>query len=174
MNTMNITKFVAAICGSLLVFMLVQTGARAIFGMGEEGGHEGEEVVGYEIAVAEPGGGEEAAAEETVDVAALMASADAAAGEGVFRRCAACHKLDGSNGVGPHLDGVVERDIGSVADFSYSPALTGLEGNWTPEALFHFIHDPEAYAPGTAMSFAGLPDNEDLANLIAYLETVTP
>jgi cytochrome c len=169
MDTMEITKFVAAICGSLLVFLLIQNGAHAIYGSLHP---EEEEVVGYEIAVEEAAPAEgEGAAEEAVDIVALMAGADAAAGEGVFRRCAACHKLDGTDGVGPHLNGVVERDIGSVAGFTYSPDLASMEGNWTPEALFHFIGDPKGYAPGTAMSFAGIPDEQDRADLIAYLQT---
>ena len=114
------------------------------------------------------GGGEEVVA----DFATVLASADAGKGEKVFGKCKACHKIDGSNGTGPHLDGVVNRDIGAVDGFGYSEVLTSLEGAWTPEHLNSFLENPKGYAPGTKMSFAGLPKVEDRANLIAYLETI--
>jgi cytochrome c len=167
MDTMEITKIVGAVCGSLLVFLLIQTAAHAIYTTHSE-------EVAYLIEGAETeGDGEEAPEEEAVDVAALVAEADPAGGEAVFKRCNACHKLDGTNAVGPHLDGVVGRDIASVEGFGYSDALTGLEGAWTPENIFAFIGSPKQYAPGTSMSFAGLPKPEDRADVIAYLESAS-
>ena len=91
----------------------------------------------------------------------------------MFGKCRACHKLDGSNATGPHLDGVVGRDVASVPDFNYSGALVEAADVWTPENLNHFLENPRGYAPGTAMSFNGLSDIEDRANLIAYLEEQT-
>ena len=163
MNTMEITKFVGAICGSLLVFLLIQTAAHAVF-------FPHGETVAYEIEGVETGGsgGEEAA--EDVDVAALVAAADVAKGETIFKKCAACHKLDGANAVGPHLDGVVGRPVASIADFSYSDAMQAHGGDWTPEEIFHFLANPKKDVPGTKMSFAGLPKAEDRADVIAYLE----
>lgn len=169
MNTMTITKYVGAFCGSLLVFLLLSTMAGAIFD------RTSEDVVAFSIENPEgDAAAAEAPAEEQVDVAALVAAADAAAGEGQFRKCAACHKLDGSNGVGPHLDGVFGRPIASVEGFSYSEALAGLDANWDPDHLYAFLQNPKGYAPGTAMAFAGLPKSEDRANLIAYLQTQAP
>jgi len=163
MNTMEITKFVGAGCGSLLVFLLIGQFAFELFSPHAER-------PGYEIPVEETSA--EAAPEETVDVAALMSEADPAKGESVFKKCAACHSTAaGENKVGPTLHGVIGRKIASEAGFSYSSALTGLEGNWGPEQLFGFLEDPKGFAPGTAMSFAGLPKPEDRANVIAYLET---
>ena len=164
MDTMEITKLVGAFCGSLLIFLLLGFGAETIF-------YHEEEVVAYSVEVEEatPAADEPA---EQVDVATLVAAADPAAGEGLFRRCSACHNLDGGNAVGPYLDGVVGRDIAGVEGYDYSEALVSLEGPWDDEALYHFIGDPEEYAPGTKMNFAGLPDPEDRANLIAYLATV--
>jgi len=163
MNTMELTKFVGAICGSLLIFLLIQTAAHAIYNTEAE-------TAAYEVEGAETGGagGEEAA--EDVDVAGLMAAADPAAGETVFKKCAACHKLDGNDGVGPHLNGVVGRPVGSVEGFSYSSGMTEHGGNWTPEELFAFLASPKKDVPGTKMSFAGLPKPEDRANVISYLE----
>ena len=71
--------------------------------------------------------------------------------------------------VGPHLDGVVGRAIGSVEGFSYSDALAGHDGTWDARQIFDFLEDPKKFAPGTTMSFAGLPKPEDRANVIAYL-----
>lgn len=162
MNTMEITKFVGAICGSLLVFLLFQTAAHAIFDTSSD-------VVAFSVDVPEGAGGGEAAA-DSVDVAALVGAADAAAGETVFKKCAACHKLDGANGVGPHLDGVVGRAIGGVEGFTYSDGMKSHGGEWDADNLFHFLDNPKKFIPGTKMTFAGLPKDEDRANLIAYLE----
>jgi cytochrome c len=162
MDTMEITKFVGAFCGSLLVFLLIQTAAHAVFDTASD-------TVAFSVELPE-GEGEEAPAEEAVDIEALMAAADPGKGETVFKKCASCHKLDGSNAVGPHLDGVVGRPVGSVEGFSYSDGMTGHGGDWTPEELFAFLEDPKESVPGTKMSFAGLPKPEDRANVIAYLQ----
>lgn len=166
MNTMEITKFVGAICGSLLVFLLIATASASIFDTHAE-------MAAYIIETDEPAADEAPAEAETVDVAALVAAADPAAGEGVFRKCSACHKVDGTNAVGPHLDGVVGREKSAVPDFNYSGALAAVGGAWTPENLYAFLENPKGYAPGTAMAFAGLPKSEDRADVIAYLETLS-
>jgi cytochrome c len=165
MNTMVITKYVGAICGSLLVFLLIVSASELIFDTHSE-------EVAFIIETPEAGGGEDDAPAEAVDVAALVAEADVDKGATVFKKCAACHKIDGTNGVGPHLDGVIGRDKGAVADAKYSGALQQVGGAWDPDALFHFLESPKGFAPGTSMSFAGLPKAEDRANVIAYLESL--
>ncbi|WP_417249682.1 c-type cytochrome [Celeribacter sp.] len=170
-DTMTLTKIVGGICGTFLIFLFANWGAETIYSMGG-GGHGDEHAQAYVIDTGEDESG--AAEEEVVEVAFadVLATADAGKGERVFGKCKACHKLDGSNGTGPHLDGVVDRDIAAVGDFSYSDALTGLEGAWDAEALNGFLTNPKDYAPGTKMSFAGLKKIEDRANLVAYLATV--
>jgi cytochrome c len=172
-DTMTMTKAVGAVCGSLLVFMLAGWAADGLYTVGG-GGHGGEHAEGeltqaYTIDT----GAEEAPVEgegETVDVATLLASADAAAGEAVFKKCTSCHKLDGTDGVGPHLNGVVGKAKGSTAGFDYSEAMLAVASeSWTPENLFGFLENPKQYLPGTKMAFNGLPEPEDRANLIAYL-----
>ena len=168
-DTMTMTKAVAGVCGALLVFLLGNWMATSLYAMGGGHGEEGGLAQAYTIDTGESGdaGGEE---EATVDVAALLASADAAAGEKVFGKCKACHKMDGTNGTGPHLDGVVNRAKAAVEGFSYSEVLKSMAGDtWTPENLYAFLESPKGYAPGTKMAFAGLPKPEDRANLIAYL-----
>lgn len=173
-DTMTMTKAVGAVCGSLLVFMLAGWAGDSLYTVGSKGhggehGEEGELTQAYTIET----GAEEAPAEgegETVDVAALMAAADPAAGEAVFKKCGSCHKLDGSDGVGPHLNGVVGRNHAAASGFAYSEAMAAKAAEpWTPEALFAFLENPKKALPGTKMAFAGLPKPEDRANVIAYL-----
>lgn len=167
-DTMTMTKVVGAACGSLLVFMLGGWVADTLYTTG--GGHGGEGAQAYTI---DTGAGDAPeAAEEGPDFAELYAAADAGAGEKVFSKCKACHKMDGSNGTGPHLDGVVDREKAHVDGFGYSDALMAMSAeSWTPENLDGFLANPKGYAPGTKMSFAGLPKATDRANLIAWLAT---
>jgi cytochrome c len=169
-DTMTITKAGGALCGSLLVFMLAGWAAEGLYHGG--GGHKGEDV--RQAYVIDTGADDaEAPAEEAVDFATLYASADAAAGEKAFAKCRACHKLDGSDGTGPHLNGVVDRAKAASAGFGYSDALKAMADTaWTPENLYAFLENPRGYAPGNKMSFAGLPKSEERVNLIAYLATL--
>ncbi|HEY0150273.1 MAG TPA: cytochrome c family protein [Allosphingosinicella sp.] len=117
----------------------------------------------------EGGGGE---AEQPI--AALLAGADAAKGEGVFKKCTACHTIakGGPNGTGPNLWGVMGAPIGKhAAGFAYSPALSGKGGNWDWESMSAWLKSPRDFAPGTKMTFAGLGKAEDRANLLAYMNT---
>ena len=104
---------------------------------------------------------------------ALMAEADVAAGEKQWAKCRSCHALDGSDGVGPHLNGVVGREVASVAGFNYSGAMTDHAAEvpvWDVEAIQAFIENPRGVVSGTAMSFGGLKKPEDRANVIAYIQ----
>lgn len=164
MNELEITKIVGAACGALLVFLAINTVSHALFDTGSD-------VVAFSIEVEEAEGGEDVAAEEEAeDVATLVAAGDPGSGEQVFRKCAACHKVDGTDGVGPHLNGVVDRAAGSVDGFNYSGALP--EEAWTVENLYAFLESPKDYAPGTSMSFAGLARSAERADVIAYLASL--
>lgn len=99
---------------------------------------------------------------------------DVEAGEKVFRKCMACHAVgeDAVNKVGPILNGVIDRQVAAVPDFTYSDVLVemGAAGTvWTVEEMDAFLAKPRDYAKGTKMSFAGLRKDEDRANVIAYL-----
>ena len=169
-DTMTVTKAGGALCGALLIFLLGKWAAEMIYHTGASG-HGGEEMAqAYTI---DTGAAEGGATEEAgPDFATLFASADAGAGEKVFGKCKACHKVDGNNGTGPHLDGVVNRAVGSVAGFGYSDAMKAHGGNWDPESMSHFLENPKKAVPGTKMTFAGLPKPQDRVNLIAYLQSL--
>ena len=177
-DTMTVTKAAGALIGSLLFLLLMSWAASGIYNVGSAGhGGEGEEhAQAYTIPVAAAAGGGEAAAKDAgPDFATVMAAADPAAGEKVFGKCKACHKIDGSDSTGPHLNGVVGRNVASVAGFNYSDGMKAHAAEdpvWTPEAIQHFLTNPKAAAKGTKMAFAGLPKIEDRANLISYLETL--
>ncbi|MGB3246476.1 MAG: cytochrome c family protein [Sulfitobacter sp.] len=161
-DTMTLTKIAGGLLGAWLILLLGKWAGEEIFHAEAHGDPS------YVIEVA---AGEDAAPEEEIDIEAMMASADAASGEKVFKKCSACHKVNGEDGTGPHLNGVVGRDIASVGGFGYSGALTGAEGAWTPEHLNNFLTSPKAYLPGTTMGFAGLKKATDRANVIAYLQS---
>jgi len=119
------------------------------------------------------GGAEEGPAAAGPDLGTLLASADAAAGEKVFAKCAACHTINqgGANGIGPNLFGTVGEEIGKgKAGFAFSDALSGHGGTWTYENLDAWLTNPRGFADGTKMSFAGLPKGEDRANLLAFMK----
>ena len=100
------------------------------------------------------------------------AAQDAGAGKTVFAQCTACHAIDGSNGVGPTLQGVVGRKAGSVVGFRYSRAMKSSTLVWDEKALDGYIADPQKALPGNVMPFSGLPDAKQRADVIAYLATL--
>jgi cytochrome c len=172
-DTMTMTKVVGALCGSLLVFLLGSTVADALYSMHPE--THGEEAVAQAYSIDTGAVAEEAApAEEGPPFAELFAAADVGAGEKVFGKCASCHKVDGADAIGPHLNGVVDRPKASIEGFGYSEALIAMAGDaWTPENMNEFLISPKTYAPGTKMAaFAGLPKAQDRANVIAWLATL--
>lgn len=131
--------------------------------------------------MAEETGGEDAGGEAVaaVPIATLLASADAGAGEAVFKKCASCHTSEkgGPNKVGPGLWDIVNRPIASHEGFSYSAGMTTFsEGHkvlWDYDHLNFFLEAPKKHVPGTAMGFVGLKKNDERANLIAYLRTLS-
>ncbi|WP_157215976.1 c-type cytochrome [Flavisphingomonas formosensis] len=113
-----------------------------------------------------------------VTSAALLAagfagSANAApvAKPGSFAMCGVCHKVDegAPNGVGPNLWGIGDRKAGTVAGYSYSPAMQKAGISWTRDKLIAFISDPRGVVPGTKMAYAGQKDPKQAAAIADYL-----
>ena len=97
---------------------------------------------------------------------------DAAAGKAVFAQCTACHSVDGSNGAGPTLKGIVGSKAGEVAGFRFSRAMKSAGTVWDEKTLDAYIANPQTAIPGNVMPFSGLPDAKQRADLIAYLTTL--
>ena len=97
---------------------------------------------------------------------------NAAAGKAVFAQCRTCHVTDaGVNKTGPSLAGIIGRKSGSAPGFTYSAANASSGLVWTKEKLFQYLEKPQRVIPKTKMIFAGLPDAQKRADVIAYLET---
>lgn len=129
-----------------------------------------EEKQGFAIEGVEASGvGAEVAA---VPLGNMMATADMTKGEGIFKKCVACHTIaaGGADGIGPNLHGVVGRPIASGAH-AYSDALKGVGGTWSFEALNSWLTNPKKFAPGNKMTFAGLGSPEDRAAVLLYLNS---
>ena len=98
---------------------------------------------------------------------------DAAAGERLFNQCRACHQLGETarNGVGPQLNVLFAgRKAGSAAGYTYSDAYKALDKTWSEENFRVYIKDPRAVTPGTKMVYAGMKDDTQITNLIAFLK----
>ena len=127
------------------------------------------EKMGYPIeGVQEEGAG---GAEAEPPIETLLATADPAKGATAFAKCAACHSITkgGANGVGPNLWGTLGKPHGHVAGFAYSSALKAKPGNWDWANMSAWLKSPRKYAEGTKMTFAGLSNVKDRADVIAYL-----
>lgn len=101
-------------------------------------------------------------------VLVALTAGDPKAGEAIYPRCAACHAL-AYDRVGPRHCGLIGRSAGSVAGFEYSPAMKRSKLTWTRQNLDRFLADPVSTIPGTTMTYAGVPDAKERADLIAYL-----
>lgn len=105
---------------------------------------------------------------------AALADGDPEDGKKVFNKCRACHVVDKpQNRVGPHLVGLFGRQAGSVEDFKYSDAMKESGVTWNEETIAEYVADPRSYIKGNRMAFAGLRDEEDIEDLIAYLQEAT-
>jgi cytochrome c len=108
------------------------------------------------------------AAAFALSAGAAAAAGDAKRGEQLYARCAACHALDYDR-VGPRHCGLLGRRAGSVAGFDYSTAMKQSGIVWNAKTLDRFIADPLKTVPGTTMTYAGIKDPKERADLIAYL-----
>lgn len=111
----------------------------------------------------------------TDTVAAIATAGDAAKGKQTFRKkCMSCHTVDkgGKDRTGPNLWGIVDRAKGAAENFRYSNTLKMFGGVWTEAEISSFIAGPRTFVPDTKMTFAGLKNADDRADVIAYLKTL--
>jgi cytochrome c len=135
----------------------------------------------YAIAVAEPtksaaaGAGNAQAGPEPIGP--LLANADVAAGKERTKVCIACHTFDkgGANKIGPNLYNVLGEPIAEGrSGYAFSPALQAHKNEkWTADELNKWLFDPKSYAAGTKMSYTGLKNGQDRANVVAYLNSLS-
>lgn len=101
---------------------------------------------------------------------AAHAQGDATKGERVFNKCKACHELaQEKNKIGPHLVGVAGRPSASVEGFNYSDAMKQANLVWDDETLAQYLANPRGFIPGNKMAFAGLRNEQEIADLLAFL-----
>lgn len=164
------------IAGAVLSAMLFIFGAKAL--VEAVGASHAPQKVGYELPAPKGGSGPGKVAAEAFNfakVAELLPKANADGGKDIFKACTQCHTPEkgGQNKQGPNLWGVIGRDVAKHAGFTnYSPALAEKGGKWTWETLATYLNDPRSAIPRNSMSFAGVKDPNDLADLLAYLRTL--
>ena len=153
------------IAGWVLFAGIVALGASIV--SGEMFKEERPEEMGYPIAGVEV----EAGAEAEKPIAFYLATADAAKGEAVFKKCTACHNADpgGANALGPALNGVMGASLAAHPGFAYTDALKGVGGAWDWDNMSAWLSNPKKFAPGTKMTFAGLSNPQDRADVMLFL-----
>jgi cytochrome c len=173
MDSLEVNKWIAAILVAGIAFMVAGF-------IGEILVHPRElakpaiEIAG---APAETGKPAPAQAPKAPPLLGLLASADPAKGQQIAEQnCAICHTFNqgGQPKIGPNLYGVVGRPRAHEAGFDYTEGLRKLGGTWTYQNLNQWLWDPHLVVPGTRMAFAGLKNNKERADVIAWLRTLSP
>jgi len=169
MNSFEINKILGAILFTCLGLVALNITAGALFAP------EIPAKPGYEIAVKPAPSETGKAAPAEVPIEKALASADVKRGEATAKICQTCHNLTKGAGpkIGPDLWDVVGRPKGSVAGFAYSETMKSKGGDWTVGDLNTFLTNPRGFVPGTKMTFAGLPREDQRADVIAFLNTLS-
>jgi cytochrome c len=177
MDSFELTK----IAGGVLLALLFIVAPKTFIDLARQSHHHAEVKGGYTLPAPSEAAApvEGAAAPAAFDPAAVVAALKTAKpenGAATFKKCLACHTADATSGskAGPNLWNVVGRERGTRADFpGYSEAMKAKKGPWTYADLAHFLHKPKEFVPGTKMVFAGIADQGDLADLVAYIHTLS-
>lgn len=177
-NGLEINKIAAAVLLAGVIGMVAGKASEFLYyGSPKHAGGEHEEKRGYKVEVTEETAGGAAAPAGPADISALYASADIEAGKAYFgKKCTTCHNIEkgGANAVGPNLYGIMGSPIAHHAGFSYSEALKKHEGDtWSFDNMNHWQWSPRKFAPGTIMAYAGNPKDQERANLIAFLNSMS-
>ncbi len=169
MNSFELNKVLGAILGTCLIVLALNIGAGALFAP------EKPAKPGYAIAVKGGEAGEKKAAAKEEPLPVRLAKASVDKGKSTAKQCQACHTFEkgGPNRVGPNLWGIVGRPRASHPGFNYSSAMKAKGGKWTFDELDKFIVDPRGDISGTAMTFAGIHNDQQRADVIAYLNTLS-
>ncbi len=174
MNNFEFDKIVLAI--AFAIFVVVFSNAIGGFFYRTENIVENK---GYVIEIVDADNASSGAAKglpDVIDLAAVFKDADIENGKKLFSKCAVCHTSGNgeANKVGPNLYGIVGHAVASHDGFAYSPAMKAKGEQikaWGLEELYRYLFSPKAYVPGTKMAFAGLKNDKERADLIAYLNS---
>jgi cytochrome c len=176
---LEVNKIAGAVLLAGVIAMVSGLMAEALY-TGSISEHAEEGKRGFSIAVTDPQDTASAeagkAAAVPVDIMPLMATADIKAGEALIKKCTSCHTFEkgGKNGVGPNQYGLVGGHYAHQEGYSYSAALSALKDKrWGFQELSDFLANPKKAIPGNKMSFAGISNPQDRANLIAYINTLS-
>jgi len=169
MNSFELNKILGAILGTCLILLALNIGAGALFAP------EKPAKPGYAVAVKAEGGGEKKEAAKAEPLPARLAKASVEKGQATAKQCQACHTFEkgGPNRVGPNLYGIVDEPRGEGRGFNFSSGMKAKGGKWTYDELDKFLTDPRGYIPGTAMTFAGIKNDQQRADVIDYLHTLS-
>jgi cytochrome c len=169
MNSFELNKILGAVLGTCLIVLALNIGAGAIFTP------EKPAKPGYAIAAKEAGDHKQDAAAKEEPIAVRLASSSPEKGQATAKQCQSCHTFEkgGPNRVGPNLWNVVGGDRGEGRGFNFSAAMKTKGGKWTYDELDKFLTSPRSYIAGTAMTFAGISNPQQRADVINYLHTLS-
>ncbi|HEX2841913.1 cytochrome c family protein [Hyphomicrobium sp.] len=175
MDSFELTKIAGGVLTALLLIFVPKT----FIDLARHGSHhiEGGFTLPAPTEAAAPaeGGSAQAAAFDPAKVVAAIATAKPENASGTFKKCLGCHSAEkgAASKAGPNLWGVLGRPHGSFPGFGYSEAMKAKGGDWTYSDLAAFLHKPKQFLPGTKMIFNGVSDPQELADLLAYLRTLS-
>ncbi len=178
-DSLLLNKILASVLTALFVMLMIDFFADTFF-FADDAHHdlaEGEHF-SYNIEVEEAITQTQKVSDEEPVIASildLLAGADLVAGKKVAKKCTACHTFNkgGVNRIGPNQWDVVARARGTVEGFAYSEAVLASGGAWDYESLNKFLYNPKRYLPGTKMIFTGIKSDQDRANLIFWLRSLS-
>lgn len=165
---LNVQKFLGVVViVALIIKVIDMLGDRLV-------SPEEHKAAGVTVAANQPASSK--APEKVIPIAVRLASANAKAGAKIFSKCKACHDMTPAkkNKIGPPLWDIVQADKGGAGGYSYSSAMSGMGSKWSYEDLDAFIASPRRFLKGTKMTFAGIKNAGDRANLIAFLRSLSP
>ena len=171
MDGFEINKILGAILGTCMFTLALNIVAGGLFAAKMPA------KPGYDVTVTEahgPAVAEKGAPEEPIEK--LLATANVEKGATLAKKCLTCHDFakGGPNKVGPNLWGILDRDKGAIANFSYSTNFKKImQGHWTIDDLNKYLLNPKAVVPGTSMAFIGLAKGTERADVIAYLNSLS-
>ncbi len=169
MNALDFNKIAGAGLAAVLLITVLNIAGDAIYKPRVP------EQTAMTVAAEEEDKGGAAAAADTRPLPVLLAEGNAKEGEKAFKKCVSCHTAEkgGPNRVGPNLHDVVGRKAAGTPGFSFSSAMAGFGKPWSFAELDAFLANPKGVVAGTKMTFAGIKNPVERANLLLYIRSLS-